>query len=254
MWKSILKFLTSGMNAVMVAVVIILILVFFSVKGAINRRDNLIAELYSQSDSLVQLDSIRYRINVELKAKLEVEKQYSSDLVGSLQEWYELTGVYHPWELEGEAVESTFVDTSGVEQSFVSFEKDTGVIHIWGWTSTPPPRYMLGIIIDPLSLKIAVEKLKSGLKVAHIWSSDPQFKLEKVELKQLWKDERHYDWFGWLLGVRGITDDITDLQKYDWEVSGGMRLWQWQGLVSYGLREVDDELKGYTSFGIWREF
>ena len=113
---------------------------------------------------------------------------------------------------------------------------------------------MLGIIIDPLSLKIAVEKLPSGLKVAHIWSSDEQFRLKKVELKQLWKEEKGYDWFGWLLGVRGITDDIKNIERYDWEISGGMRLWRWQGLVGYGVKIVEDELKGYTSFGIWREF
>ena len=238
---------------VIVLGIIVAVSVYGTMRGRISWLYGVIDSLYQQRDSLVQIDEQRYQAIIGMEKKIQYDKECIENLVGTLEGWKKITGVYHPWEWEGVAKDTVFIDSAGEKLVLVTFEHDTGSLHIKGWTTWPPPQYGLRIELDPLQLQIGVERLPTGLGVAHLWVSDPQFQLIDVELTEVGKVPMR-DWFGWLLGLRADTYDIKDWASYEYALQGGVRAWNWYGILGYGVREVDDKLEDYVSFGVLKEF
>lgn len=84
-------------------------------------------------------------------------------------------------EATGTAVDTMWIDTTGVAVQQVSFAVDTLGVWVRGYTRTPPPTYQLSIDRQPIDIRIMLTQQKTGAWTTTVETPQPWVTLGSLD-------------------------------------------------------------------------
>ena len=128
-------------------------------------KDSVI-ELHAGVLAKLSTDGVRLGIeNAELKRaldELKARERHLTKVVASLKSV----------KVQGAAVETVYVDTSGQRVHEVRFDAYRAGVHVRGWTRTPPPTYRIFIDRKPIPISVLVAQNARGDWYSFVKSPD----------------------------------------------------------------------------------